>query len=78
MRVGAFTANVQLMDGTTMSCERRERPQLVFDLNNSNKPIALASAVMGCDVETLPVDAQKHYRGGSDSFTIVQLLGSGA
>ena len=67
-RVGAFEANVELADGKTLACERRERPQMLLD-PSSGMPLALVSAVTGC-----PKGAFPGYKGGDDSFTIVQLM----
>lgn len=67
-RVGAFEANVELADGKTLACERRERPQMLLD-PSSGIPLALVSAVTGC-----PKGAFPGYKGGDDSFTIVQLM----
>ena len=68
-RVGAFEANIELADGKTLACERRERPQMLLDPQRPGVPLALVSAVTGC-----PKGAFPGYKGGDDSFTIVQLM----
>ena len=68
-RVGAFEANVQLSDGKILACERRERPQMLLDPERPGVPLALVSGVTGC-----PKSAFPGYKGGDDSFTLVQLM----
>eukprot|EP00316_Scyphosphaera_apsteinii_P004808 CAMPEP_0119322746 /NCGR_PEP_ID=MMETSP1333-20130426/59059_1 /TAXON_ID=418940 /ORGANISM="Scyphosphaera apsteinii, Strain RCC1455" /LENGTH=281 /DNA_ID=CAMNT_0007330047 /DNA_START=543 /DNA_END=1388 /DNA_ORIENTATION=+ len=46
-RVGAFSTTVSFMDGTSMTCARRERPQMVMDPQNG-RPAYLVTGVTGC------------------------------
>ena len=68
-RVGAFESNILLVSGDTIQCERRERPQMIMDPKRPGVPLALVSGVTGCPTGMFP-----NYRGGDDSFTLVQLL----
>jgi hypothetical protein len=76
-RVGAFDTTIQFTDGSSMKCERRERPQMVLD-NNTRRPIAMVSGVTGCPKAlgdaSLSGDGQ-YYKGADDSFTLVQKMG---
>jgi hypothetical protein len=82
-RVGAFDTTIQFTDGTSIKCERRERPQMV--LGADGRPVALVTGVTGCpkglmsefngEVAMNSGDA-RFYRGGDDSFTLVQLVGT--
>jgi len=76
-RVGAFDTTIQFTDGSSMTCERRERPQMV--LGKDGRPVALSSAVTGCPKslgdDNVDGDAQ-FYRGGDDSFTLIQKMGT--
>jgi len=45
-RVGAFNTTVQFTDGSSIICERRERPQIVIGIDG--RPIAVVSAMTGC------------------------------
>ena len=65
-RVGAFNTSISFSDGTVAVCERRERPKIIKD-PISGDPIALVTGVLGC-----PPGIFKGYRGGDDSFTLVQ------
>ncbi|KAL7549375.1 hypothetical protein ACHAWF_012651 [Thalassiosira exigua] len=74
-RVGAFDATVAFTDGSSMTCERRERPQMVLD--GEGKPAAMVSAVTGCPKAL--GDAKvggdgRFYRGADDCFTMVQRM----
>jgi hypothetical protein len=82
-RVGAFTTTVQFTDGTSIKCERRERPQMV--VGSDGKPIAFVTGLTGCpkglmlssndnDEMAEKSGAAVFYRGGDDSFTMVQLM----
>ncbi len=76
-RVGAFDTTIKFTDGTRVKCERRERPQMV--LGKDAKPLAMVSAVTGCpkalgDVKGYEDGGAQHYRGGDDSFTLVQKM----
>ena len=74
-RLGAFDTTIQFTDGTNMKCERRERPQMV--IGKDGKPLALVSGVTGCPKALGYADIAgnwKYYRGGDDSFTLVQLM----
>jgi len=80
-RVGAFDTTIQFTDGSSMTCERRERPQMVID--KDGKPLALVTGVTGCprelgdDMEVEDSKSNgKFYKGGDDSFTLVQLMNS--
>ena len=79
-RVGAFNTTISYYDDDkikSFTCERRERPQMILH-PDTKVPYALVSAVTNCD----PVKDRdffgwgnaKYYRGGDDSFTIVQLM----
>ena len=70
-RVGAFDATLKFRDGSSVTCERRERPQMMLQAEpgRGGKPVALVSAVTGC-----PREFGANYKGGDDSFTLVQLL----
>ncbi|KAL7522082.1 hypothetical protein ACHAWX_006767, partial [Stephanocyclus meneghinianus] len=82
-RVGAFDTTIQFTDGTSIKCERRERPQMV--LGTDGRPVALVTGMTGCpkglmstfnaEVALNSGDA-RYYRGGDDSFTLVQLVGN--
>ena len=65
-RVGAYNTTVRLANGSSMVCERRERPQMILD-PRSGRPLAMTSGVTGCP----PLGAS---RGGSDCFTLVQRM----
>ena len=80
-RVGAFDTTIQFTDGTSIKCERRERPQMIVGVDS--KPVALITGLTGCPKGLLNrTDAHvgnndgnaKFYRGGDDSFTLVQLM----
>ena len=64
--MGAFNASLRFTDGAAAQCERRERPKMVLD-PTSGAPIALVTGVAGC-----PAGLFEGYRGGDDSFTLVQ------
>lgn len=82
-RVGAFDTTIQFTDGTSIKCERRERPQMV--VGTDGRPVALVTGMTGCpkglmsefngEIALNSGDA-RFYRGGYDSFTLVQLVGS--
>lgn len=65
-RVGAFNTTVALTSGGSLPCERRERPQMLLD--DEGVPLALVTAVTGCP------RFGDTYRGGDDSFTLVQMV----
>lgn len=80
-RVGAFDTNIQFTDGTGIKCERRERPQMVVGADG--KPVALVTGLTGCPKGLMSSNdndlsdksgAAAFYRGGDDSFTLVQLM----
>ena len=76
-RVGAFDTTIRFTDGTRIICERRERPQMV--MGKDAKPLALVSALTGCPkglggVGGYEEGGAHHYRGGDDSFTLVQRM----
>jgi len=76
-RTGAFDTTIQFTDGTSMKCERRERPQMVLD--KDRMPLALISAVTGCPRalgEGESVWKSNPYKGGDDSFTLIQKMGA--
>ena len=76
-RLGAFDTTIQFTDGTNMKCERRERPQMV--IGKDGKPLALVSGVTGCPKALGYADIAgnwKYYRGGDDSFTLIQKMGT--
>ena len=79
-RVGAYDTTVQFTDGTSMKCERRERPQMVLD--NNGRLVAFSTALTGCpkglmsgigDESSIETNA-RFYKGGDDSFTLVQRM----
>ena len=78
-RVGAFDTTIQFTDGTSMKCERRERPQMVLD--KDGKPVALVTGMTGCpkglgfDNEEVK-SGSRFYRGADDSFTLIQMMNS--
>lgn len=77
-RVGAYNTTIQFTDGTSMICKRRERPQMI--LGPDGKPVALVSGVTGCPValgdDSLNEGDGRFYKGGSDCFTLVQIMGT--
>eukprot|EP01043_Picozoa_sp_COSAG02_P072942 COSAG02_NODE_13966_length_1326_cov_1.089650_2_plen_101_part_00 len=67
-RVGAYNTTIELVDGTSMTCSRRERPQIVQD--EHGMPLVMFSGVVGCPkIKTEPA-----FKGGNDCFTLAQLL----
>ena len=75
-RVGAFDTTIQFTDGSSMKCERRERPQMV--LGEDKLPLAMISAVTGCPRSLGEEESDREsnpYRGGDDSFTLIQKMG---
>ncbi|KAL7539341.1 hypothetical protein ACHAXR_009225 [Thalassiosira sp. AJA248-18] len=76
-RVGAFDTRIQFTDGSSIQCERRERPQMVLDQNG--KPVVMVSGVTGCPKAlgdaNLSSDG-RFYRGADDCFTLVQMMNS--
>ena len=79
-RVGAFGTTIQFTDGTSIKCERRERPQMILGVDG--KPVALVTGLTGCprgllnrtDIDVGNNGNANFYRGGDDSFTLVQLM----
>ena len=74
-RIGAFDTTIQFADGSSMKCERRERPQMV--VGNDGKPIAMVSALTGCPKALGEESANgnaRFYRGADDCFTLVQKM----
>lgn len=75
-RIGAFDTSIQFTDGSSMQCERRERPQMV--VGSDGRPIALVSAVTGCPRALGAGESSngngRFYRGGDDCFTLVQRM----
>jgi len=49
-----------------MTCQRRERPQMILD-PHTRAPIAMSSGVTGCP-------AIGHSKGGGDCFTLIQAM----
>ena len=45
-RVGAFNTTVNFTDGTSMTCQRRERPQMLLD--DQGIPLVMFSGTTGC------------------------------
>jgi hypothetical protein len=77
-RIGAFNATLRFTDGSSVRCERRERPQMV--LGEDGRPVAMVSGVMGCPQalgDTTTEGQGRFYRGADDSFTLVQNMGVG-
>lgn len=66
-RTGAYNTTVQFTDGTSMTCVRRERPQMVLD--RKGVPLVMFAGVVGC-----PVIQGTPYKGGGDCFTLAQLM----
>lgn len=66
-RVGAFNTTIQFNDGTSITCQRRERPQMVRD--PSGVPLVLFTGLTGC-----PKFEGLAHNGPLDSFTVAQLL----
>lgn len=64
-RVGAYNTTVPFTDGTVMTCERRERPQMLLD--DDGRPLAMVTGILNC-----PCFGNTIYTGGVDSFTLVQ------
>ena len=64
-RVGAYNTTVKFTDGSEMRCERRERPQMIMN-TTQQQPLALVSGMVNCPPFG-PI-----YKGGTDSFTLVQ------
>ena len=78
-RIGAFDSTIRFTDGSSVQCERRERPQMV--VGEDGRPIALVSGVTGCPKALGDDSAEvpgRFYRGADDSFTLVQKVGVGA
>lgn len=48
-----------------MTCERRERPQMLLD--DDGRPLAMVTGILNC-----PCFGNTIYTGGVDSFTLVQ------
>jgi hypothetical protein len=69
-RVGAYNGTVQFTDGTSMTCGRRERPQMIQD--DANVPLAMTAGATGCPPFTT-ADGVK-FKGGDDCFTLIQLM----
>ena len=74
-RVGAFDTTIQFTDGSSMKCERRERPQIV--LGDDGMALAMISAVTGCPraLGGEESSSSSPYRGGDDAFTLIQKMG---
>jgi hypothetical protein len=76
-RVGAFDTTIHFSDGSSMKCERRERPQMV--LGKDGMPLALISAVTGCPKALGGEEnswTSNPYKGGDDAFTLIQKMGT--
>ncbi|KAL9179538.1 hypothetical protein ACHAXT_008828 [Thalassiosira profunda] len=74
-RIGAFDTTIRFTDGSSMTCERRERPQMVT--GKDGRPVALVSGVTGCPKAlggAISKRNEQFYRGGDDSFTLVQRM----
>ena len=76
-RLGAFNTTILFQDGSTMTCERRERPQMILH-PQTKKPLALVSALVGCPRKKIAHLSSSStpftFRGNDDSFTLVQLM----
>lgn len=66
-RVGAYNTTVLFTDGTSMTCTRRERPQMVLDADGI--PLVMFAGVVGC-----PTIPNTPYKGGGDCFTLAQKM----
>jgi len=66
---GAYNTTVVFTDGTTMTCGRRERPQMVQDA--AGVPVVMFAGVVGCP--TAPLN-HTPFKGGGDCFTMAQLM----
>jgi len=80
-RIGAFDTTIQFTDGSSIMCERRERPQMV--VGSDGRPVALVSGVTGCpralDAGGSIIGNGRFFRGADDCFTLVQrMMGAGA
>jgi len=64
-RTGAYNTTVVFTNGTSFTCSRRERPQMILD--STGTPLAMTSGVTGCPAFGV-------YKGGGDCFTLVQLV----
>lgn len=76
-RVGAFDTTIHFSDGSSMTCDRRERPQMV--LGKDGMPLALISAVTGCPKALGGEEnswTSNPYKGGDDAFTLIQKMGT--
>ena len=69
-RVGAYNGTVQFTDGTSMTCGRRERPQMIQDA--AGVPLAMTAGATGCPAFTSAGGVE--YKGGGDCFTIIQRM----
>lgn len=67
-RVGAFNTTVLFTDGTSMTCTRRERPQMVLDADGI--PLVFFSGTTGCPT----IEGTAYKSNGKDSFTLAQLM----
>ena len=64
-RTGAYNTTIVFTNGTSFTCSRRERPQMILD--GDGVPLAMTSGVTGCP----PFGV---YKGGGDCFTLAQLM----
>jgi hypothetical protein len=65
-RVGAYNTTIKFTNGSSMVCQRRERPQMILD-PLTKEPLAMSGGVTGCP----PIGYSK---GGGDCFTLIQRM----
>jgi hypothetical protein len=65
-RTGAYNTTMMLTDGSSMTCNRRERPQMILDPVKGT-PLAMTAGVVGCPAFGVN-------KGGNDCFTLVQMM----
>jgi hypothetical protein len=53
-RMGAYNGSIALTDGSTMTCNRRERPQMILD-PSTGAPLAMTSGVTQCVTAVPPL-----------------------
>eukprot|EP00937_MAST-01D_sp_MAST-1D-sp2_P001203 g1203.t1 len=72
-RVGAYNGTVQFTDGSSMTCGRRERPQMIQD-PETGRPLAMSAGATGCP--SFNTSAGVLFKGGQDCFTLFQMMRS--
>jgi hypothetical protein len=72
-RVGAYNTTVHFTDGSSMTCQRRERPQVYQD-PVSREPLVMFTGATGCPAKAGGGAPGAPYTGGADSFTLAQLF----